>query len=74
MNGMTENLIIISVIIVALFIVWRKIMKRQLAGIVTLVVTGGTSEYAIGMHNLNAGIAGIILGIIGILFVLGSGE
>ena len=49
-------------------------MKRQLAGIVTLVVTGGTREYAIEMHNLNAGIAGIILGIIGILFVLGSGE
>ena len=41
-------------------------MKRQLAGTVTLIVTGGTGEYAIEMHNLNAGIAGIILGIIGI--------
>ena len=39
-----------------------------------LVVAGGTGEYAIDMHNLNAGIAGIVLGIIGILFILGSGE
>ena len=38
-----------------------------------LVVAGGTGEYAIDMHNLNAGIAGIVLGIIGILFILGSG-
>ena len=39
-----------------------------------LVVTGGACEYAIDMRNLNAGIAGIVLGIIGILFILGSGE